>query len=216
MASRPTITPQRRSIRLKGYDYSWAAACFFTACVQARVCLFGEVVNGEACVNDAGCMVRRWFAKLGDKFPMVDPGEHVVMPNHFHGIILIRDADIVPSVGAALRGRPQDGRPHGGAPTLGHVVRWFKTMTTNDYIRGVRCDGWTPFPDRLWQRSYYEHVIRNHDELNKMCRYMADNPLAWAPDRENPARVEGAVGAPTAGSRSELHDDVERILGLRQ
>ncbi|MBI4317141.1 MAG: hypothetical protein HY675_01515 [Chloroflexi bacterium] len=69
---------------------------------------------------------------------------------------------------------------------LGHVIEWFKTMTTNAYIRGVKQDGWTPFSGRLWQRNYYERVIRNEDELNHIREYIAYNPLNWATDRENP------------------------------
>ena len=87
-------------------------------------------------------------------------------------------------------GQPQNelelGQPHRVAPTVGDVVNWFKTMTTNQYIRGVRQNGWPPFPDRLWQRNYYEHIIRNEDELNRFRRYIADNPCNWQTDKENP------------------------------
>lgn len=77
---------------------------------------------------------------------------------------------------------------HIGSP-LHRVVQWFKTMTTNEYIRNVTTKRWKPFSRRLWQRNYYEHVIRNEDKLNKIRQYIQFNPLKWHLDRENPERV---------------------------
>jgi len=85
-----------------------------------------------------------------------------------------------------------------GAPTLGEIVGWFKTMTTNAYIRGVKECGWTPFPRRFWQRNYYEHIVRNEGELDRIRTYIASNPLRWALDRENPQAV--------ADSQEDAHD----------
>jgi len=126
------------------------------------------------------------------------------MPNHFHGIIVI--------VGAALCGRPglgdhqglggrpglgghpetdgqlktgqqrETGQPHRVAPTVADIIDWFKTMTTNEYIRNVRQNNWTPFPGKLWQRNYYEHIIRSETELNKIREYTINNPLKWETD----------------------------------
>ena len=78
------------------------------------------------------------------------------------------------------------GQPHGVAPTLGDIVNWFKTMTTNRYIRGVKQNRWSPFGGKLWQRNYYEHIIRNEEELNHVRQYVAENPLNWGTDEENP------------------------------
>ena len=131
----------------------------------------------------AGTMIETWWCELAKKFSLVRADVHVVMPNHFHGIIY---------VGAALCGRPglgnareRKGRPHRVAPTLGDIVGWFKTMTTNQYIRGVKTESWPPFPGRLWQRNYYEHIIRDEDELNYYRAYIADNPANWRTDEEN-------------------------------
>jgi REP element-mobilizing transposase RayT len=81
---------------------------------------------------------------------------------------------------------------HPGAPlrrlALGEIVQWFKTMTTNEYIRGVKQNGWTPFPGKLWQRNYYEHIIRNENDLNRIREYIFNNPANWANDDENPQR----------------------------
>ena len=90
--------------------------------------------------------------------------------------------------------RPQDegdhkGRPYGTLPgTIGRVVQAFKSLTTHAYTAGVKRHGWMPFPGRLWQRNYYEHVIRNDEALNRICDYILTNPLRWELDRENPAR----------------------------
>ena len=78
------------------------------------------------------------------------------------------------------------GQPRRVAPTLGDIVNWFKTMTTNEYIRGVKQNKWPPFAEKLWQRNYYEHIIRNEEELNHIRQYIAENPLNWRIDEENP------------------------------
>ena len=203
------IRHYRRSIRLQGYDYSQPGAYFVTVCVQEKECLFGKILGEEIQLNDAGQMVERWWSELANKFAGVETDESIVMPNHFHGILGI--------VGAALCGRPSGdedsfaagGHPHRGAPTegiehlrkeaptLGDIVDWFKTMVTNGYIRGVKGNGWTPFPRRLWQRGYYEHIVRSEDELNKIREYIALNPARWAWDAQNPlAKRHSAPDAP--------------------
>ncbi len=189
----------RRSIRLKGYDYSQPGAYFITIVTQNRECLFGDVVDGKMRLNDAGRMVERWWLELNHKFPAARTDAYVVMPNHFHGIVIIVGIDLRvcpdrahPDRVCPDHARPDRARPDGDAPhgdTLPTVVQWFKTMTTNEYIRGVKTLGWTPFPRRLWQRNYYEHIIRNDWEWNRIRAYIANNPLRWERDRENPSSV---------------------------
>ena len=151
--------------------------------------MFGAIVGAGPCacpileLNHAGLIVKTWWQKVTNKFLSVQTDEYVVMPNHFHGIIHI--------VGADQRVHPisdnnQLGQSYKIAPTLGDIVNWFKTMTTNEYIRGVKQNGWPPFPARLWQRNYYEHIIHTEDELNRFRRYIADNPANWQTDEENP------------------------------
>ena len=98
---------KRRSIRLQGYDYSSNGAYFVTICVQNKECLFGHVENGEMVLNDAGEIVQKWWNKLETKFPNITLDEHVIMPNHFHGILMI--ANKTKSVGAIPCNRPQCG-----------------------------------------------------------------------------------------------------------
>jgi REP element-mobilizing transposase RayT len=111
---------------------------------------------------------------------MVQLDEFVVMPNHVHGLIMI--------------GQPhgtEDGRPHGGAPatTLGNIVDWYKTMTTNAYIEGVKSNQWGRFKERFWQRNYFEHVVRGEEDLNRIRQYIVDNPQKWDEDENNPNRI---------------------------
>lgn len=167
----------RRSIRLRGYDYSQAGMYFVTICTQGRLRLFGEVVDGVMKLNDAGLMIERWYFNLKNKFSNIECGEFVCMPNHIHAIVV--------NVGADLRVRP--GQTHGSAPTgvgtsLSRVVQWFKTMSTNEYIRGVEQNGWQPFPAKLWQRNYYEHIIRDEDSYLKIAEYIQTNPQRWQMD----------------------------------
>ncbi|GAM10690.1 putative protein [Geobacter sp. OR-1] len=176
-------TDHRRSIRLRDYDYSGVGAYFVTICVHGRECLLGGIRDGEMSLNAAGQMVAAMWRELHNKFPTIELDTFVIMPNHFHGIIVF--------VGAPLCGCPDldgstsiKGRPHRAAPTLGDAMDWFKTMTTNAYIRGVKECGWSPFPGRLWQRNYYERVIRDDAELAGIREYIRNNPANWADDEE--------------------------------
>ena len=174
----------RRSIRLKGYDYSQAGAYFVTMCAQQRELLF--------MTDDVIDMIQRWWDKLPEKFPGAETDAFVIMPNHAHGII---------AVGVNPRVDPNPGQTHGSAPTvaptvaptLGGMIQWFKTMTTNEYIRGVKTMNWTPFPGKLWQRNYYEHIIRSEIELNAIRQYIINNPLKWEQDRDNPIKIRPAA-----------------------
>jgi len=202
MSDRNANFHQRHSIRLKGYDYSKAGLYFITLCVQHRECLFGEIVTSTMVLNDAGKMIVKWFAELENKFPYIRCHEMVVMPNHFHCIIEItgeyehhhQDAH----AGAPLRGRPDTNPqnesnpvpkygPHNKKynPMIGDVVGWFKTMTTNEYIRGVNELGWKRFDDKLWQRNYWEHIIRDDQSYDRIAAYIIQNPEKWDDDQLN-------------------------------
>ena len=167
-----------------------------TVCTANRQCLFGDVADRGMALNEAGRMVEKWWAELANKFPSVKTRQYIVMPNHFHGIVALVGADLcvcpVPRMpderGAQM---PGERGAHTGAP-LPQIVQWFKTMTTNGYIRGVKHRGWAPFQGKLWQRNYYEHVIRSQDELDRVRRYILDNPSKWSDDVENPRNKTGS------------------------
>lgn len=163
------LWPRRKSPRLAGFDYATESAYFVTVCIQKRECLLGRVDAGILQPNAAGKMVARWWLKLESKFPSIKIDSfYVVMPNHFHGIVFLS----------------APGGAHTGAP-LQKIVQWFKTMSTNEYIHGIKEYGWPPFRERLWQRSFYDHVIRNEESLNRIREYIATNPRRWDLDREN-------------------------------
>ena len=184
---------RRRSLRLRGYDYSWAGAYFVTVCTHNRACLFGEIVNGEMQLNDVGRMVATHWRSLSKRFSSVQPDALVVMPNHMHGIIALIDvgAALVAAQGRARRITPPRRATTRVAPTasLGRVIGAYKSLTTVAYARGVKMWGWTPFAGKLWQRNYYEHIIRNETDLNRVRQYIMDNPARWAEDPEHPART---------------------------
>ncbi|HEU0197583.1 MAG TPA: transposase [Nevskiaceae bacterium] len=204
---------RRRRLRLRDYDYAQAGAYFVTICTQGRTCLFGDVANGEMVLNDAGCMVAGWFGRLPDKFADVECDAFVCMPNHVHFIAAIHSTATKPAGADPCVGptdpciRPDDQRKgaHTGAPLRGcaalpTVVQWFKTMTTNEYIKGVEPLGWPAFAGRWWQRNYYEHIVRNEESLSRIRAYIRDNPLRWTLDRENPVNT-GITVARTAHDR---------------
>ena len=180
----------RRSIRLKGFDYSLAGAYYITICTQGRDCLLSEIVLDELVLSAAGQMVEEVWTALPQRFGGIAPDDFVIMPNHFHGILIIHE-----SVGAGLVPAPratpaQDDRATTRvAPTvnraLGEIIGAFKSITTHEYLLGVRERGWPPFDRRFWQRNYYEHVIRDEAELAAIRAYIKDNPLRWAFDAEN-------------------------------
>lgn len=154
----------------------------------------------EMILNDAVKMIEKWYYELMNKFPDIKCDEMIVMPNHFHCIVEIVGAYLrvcpdmnrqsIEIVGADLRVCPDiNGHTHGSAPTaptgspLHTVVQWFKTMTTNEYIRGVKNLGWKPFNGKLWQRNYYEHIIRNGQSYQTISNYIINNPAKWQEDK---------------------------------
>jgi putative transposase len=165
----------RRSIRLQGFDYSQSAIYFVTICVQNRECLFGTISKHESGENDpvrtilsdAGKMISADWLALPSRFPSIILDEFVVMPNHFHGIVCILP-DRVENL------------------TLGNIIGAFKSITNNNYITGVNTKNWQPFNQRLWQRNYYEHIVRDDSTLPKIQHYIQNNPVTWQTDSLHP------------------------------
>ncbi|MFW5762012.1 MAG: transposase [Cyclobacteriaceae bacterium] len=212
----------RRSIRLKGYDYSQEGLYFITICIKNRACLFGNIertANPRGCpimiLNDAGKMVDAEWNKLPQRFPNIQLHEYIVMPNHFHAIIEIVGATLVVAQNTVAqnksepintekgqpqgiapneKGQPQGiapnekGQPQGIAPTgknkrLGDIIGAFESITTVEYIRGVKTKNWKPFNGKLWQRNYWEHIIRNEQSYNRISEYIFNNPKNWKNDK---------------------------------
>jgi len=163
-----TEKKQRRSIRLKNYSYSTAGFYYVTICTENKHCLFGHVINGRMHLNPAGQMVDNVWSNLSHKIDNIHLDEHIVMPNHLHGIVILPDID-----------SPK-------AQSLPKVIRRFKSYTDFSYRQGMKVSNWRAFDRSLWQRNYYEHVIRNDKSLLRIQEYIANNPLKWDFDRENP------------------------------
>lgn len=179
----------RKTIRLHEYDYSWAGFYFVTICTQGRIPLFGNIVDGVMVLNGAGAMVETWWNELPKKFVNIRLDEYVVMPNHIHGVIEIVTGN---KTRATTRVAPTgNDQSHVGAPLvgalnnqwnyshIGQIVGAFKSFTTNEYIQGVNRYGWPCFPGRLWQRNYWERIIRNDQELKDTREYIRNNPAQW-------------------------------------
>ena len=165
----------RHSLRLKGYDYSQAGAYFVTVCAHNRMCIFGAVDAAEIRLSEIGRTVGSCWEEIPEHFP-VSLDEWVVMPNHLHGIIIM--ADETPLATAdALPVRP----------ALGAIVGGFKSATTKRVNEERRMER-----SPLWQRNFYEHVIRNEADLGRIRQYIVDNPVRWAEDPENPNVIAGS------------------------
>lgn len=194
----------RKRMRIEGYDYSKPSKHFITICCQNRVCLFGEIVDGKMILNDSGKMVEKWYFEIQNKYPDKRCLEMVIMPNHFHCVIenvderyaQIRDVH----TGTSLCGRPERWIPEFGIPererpeneyglhnkkynaTIPDAMDWFKTMTTNEYIRGVKNHNWKRFDKKLWQRSYHDRIINDDFAYMRIATYILKNPEKWDND----------------------------------
>jgi len=165
----------RRSIRLKDYDYSQEGGYFITICTFNRECLFGDVVNGQMCLNEIGRVVVDEWTSSGRIRKEIGLDEFIVMPNHLHGVVIITESNVV---GATGRSPLQRGpRPK----SLGAFIAGFKSAATKRINELCGTPG-----EPIWQRNYYEHVVHDEHELNDIREYIAKNPLKWEMDGENP------------------------------
>lgn len=155
--------------------------------------MLGNIDDGMMVLNDAGRMVRKWYHELGNKYPNIQCGKYVVMPNHFHCIIEILYKNTDAHIGTSLRASSYDSKRGGGYgadnqkfnASIFDIIDWFKTMTTNEYIRGVKNINWPRFNKRLWQLRYWDHIIKNRNELIRIQEYIDNNPEKWDDDKLN-------------------------------
>lgn len=161
----------RRSIRLKEYDYAQAGAYFITVCAWKRKCLFGDVLKRKMELNECGQIVNKEWLQTGVIRSNVKLDAFVIMPNHIHGIIIL--------VGATRRVAPTN--PAGPAPgSIGAIIGQFKSIVTKR-INKMRNSCGVP----VWQRNYYEHIIRDDNEFIRIREYIINNPSNWAEDENN-------------------------------
>jgi REP element-mobilizing transposase RayT len=160
------------------YDYALPGAYFVTICTHGRACLFGAVNDGRMELNGPGKMVACQWLALAERFPGLIVDAFVLMPNHLHGILFL-EAD----TGGGERQRAP------GRAALGDIVGAFKSISAMLYRRGTGESRWPPLRESLWQRNYYEHVIRDERALSRLRQYIVDNPAQWSEDHENPAKT---------------------------
>ena len=171
----------RRSIRLKDYDYTQNGAYVVTICTHGRESLFGDIVDGEMRLNDFGRIVEEEWWRTETIRPEIELDAFVVMPNHIHGIIVIIDGGDVGAHGRAPLQKP--GVAYRPPRSLGSFVAGFKSAVT----KRINAQRDTPNAP-VWQRNFYEQVIRNEFTLNEFRGYIVTNPGRWADDRENLAK----------------------------
>ena len=183
----------RRSIRLKGYEYSQTGAYFVTLVTHQRKMLFGEVVSGEMRLNALGEIAEKWWYDIPIHFPNVKTGAFVVMPNHIHGIIIIETEcrGAVPASGNDVKhiieNQGEMTSENQGEmtsplrkPTLGQIVAYYKYQSTKEMNL---LDG-SGVITKFWQRNYHDRIIRDECEMERIWRYIESNPDNWKDDRE--------------------------------
>jgi putative transposase len=149
--------PRRKRQRLPHHDYAEPGAYFITVCTREHACLFGEIIDATVISTEFGRIVEQTWRELPDIVPTIHLDAFVLMPNHVHGIIFVRER--------TRRGLPE-------------VLRIFKSWTSRRAGTSI------------WQRGYYEHVIRNDADLERIRAYIEVNPTMWDRDEENPARIK--------------------------
>ena len=186
--------PRRRAMRLRGYDYSRPGAYFITTCVQHRKCLFGRIIDKEMRLSEIGQIVIKCWNRIPQHFPAVELGDSVIMPNHFHGIISWGIAGMKGTNATNRRGEipssvetnTTNRRGEIPSPTLGKIVAYFKYQSTKHINQYHNTPG-----TRIWQRNYYDHIIRDDPDLQRLRQYMQNNPMKWELDQlhpDNPSR----------------------------
>lgn len=153
--------PKRKPNRLKNFDYSTNGAYFITICTKNKECIFGSVGADSISAR----MIEDIFIKAINGYSNVYSPKYVIMPNHFHAIIVIDRADME------------------SAPTVSEIVQSFKRQTTIEYIKLVKKGVIPPFDKAIWQRSFYDHIIRNENDYNEIWQYIEQNPKRWKEDK---------------------------------
>ena len=164
----------RRSIRLKGYDYTRSGLYFITICTYQKQCLFGDILDKQLRLNDFGNTASECWQAIPKHFPKIKLDEFVIMPNHIHGILFITDNHRGKALPCSYKGK--FGNPVAGSiPT---IIGSYKSAVTKriNIIRNSKGSS-------LWQRNYYEHIIRNEESLNRIREYIINNPLSWKTDK---------------------------------
>lgn len=181
----------RRSIRLRGHDYTQAGEYYVTLCVKDRECLLGEILRDHVKLSRIGEIAKECWEEIPKHFPNAALDEYVIMPNHVHGIIIlgnpvgtrhaVSQRDTAPQLHAVSQ-RERFGKPVPGS--LSTIMRSFKSAAS----KGIHSKGYSAF---AWQSRFYEHVIRNAKDLDRIRNYILDNPCTWSKDENFSANIHG-------------------------
>lgn len=176
----------RKAIRLKDYDYSQPGAYFVTIVTQSRKCLFGKVDNGKMILNEGGRMIEHVCREVEMTSPWLNLGSYQVMPNHIHLIINLGESGFIDDKSTDDRKTTiNNGSTQKSIHlSLFDVIGRIKSISTLRYIQGVRGNQWPMFDKRLWQRSYYDHVIRDEKDYEVISEYILSNPMNWDKDED--------------------------------
>jgi putative transposase len=187
---------RRRSIRLKGYDYSQPGYYFVTLCTKDRECFLGEIASSKMILNEMGKMVENIWREIPIYFLFISIDQYIIMPNHFYGIIKIADQNKGShNCRGLINQTPTGHQTYSSDPisndwiliknpkiTLGKIVRYFKAKSALE----IRNEMGNSF---CWQRNYYEHIIHDENELTRIRKYIQDNPVNWSNDEDNPVNI---------------------------
>jgi putative transposase len=187
---------RRRSIRLKGYDYSQPGYYFVTLCTKDRECFLGEIASSKMILNEMGKMVENIWREIPIYFLFISIDQYIIMPNHFYGIIKIADQNKGShNCRGLINQTPTGHQTYSSDPisndwilmknpkiTLGKIVRYFKAKSALE-IRNKMGNSF------CWQRNYYEHIIHDENELTRIRKYIQDNPVNWSNDEDNPVNI---------------------------
>ena len=196
---------KRKSIRLKKYDYSSEWLYFVTISIKDKLCLLWNISDSNLELFESWKMIEKYWLDLENKFNNIKLHNYIVIPNHFHGIIEIKEKnkncdckkqgnhkgypyDKFQNVGAMPCACPnseinRNNKNRKYQNTIWNIIGWFKSITTNEYIKNVKNNNWLPFNKKLWQRNYYEHIIRNEKSYLQIIEYIENNHLKWDEDR---------------------------------
>ena len=183
----PSKSRRRNSLRLSGYDYTQPGAYFVTMNTHQRECLFGEIIDGVMLLNEYGSHAKECWIAIPEHFPNVELGVYVIMPNHVHGIIIITDriVEVVGAVGVqhAVPLQPQSNSKIKPG-SLNAIVRSYKSALTKQIHEEDEFS-----PEKIWQRSFHDRIIRNKEEWRRIHLYIEANPTNWQEDRDNPVNL---------------------------
>lgn len=166
----------RKRIRLSNHDYSSNRRYYVTICTYKKEYYFGEIINDKMILNEPGKMVQQTINEIPEYYNGIELDQYVVMPNHVHVVVVINNQ------------LSSNGQPQGAVPTysnnlsLSDVVHRIKTLITKKYIDGVKNNNWTPFNKKVWQRSFYDHIVRGDKSLQNIREYVVNNPRTWDAD----------------------------------